>query len=188
MAHEQAYGGVAMKQNPEHPAPVRSFPPNAVHLVRTTQNNTLQLSQMADNKASILMGATFVVFSIAVSRSLGGNLPLSLAVLAVFAFLSSLFAVLAVLPTTRKPPGPIQPNLLFFGHFVDMEEEQWTDAVLDQLQHDETTYRTMLHDIYQNGQVLHRRKYRYLGYAYQCFVVGLLATLVAFVAEVALNY
>ena len=40
----------------------------AIHALRTAQNNTLRLSQMADQKASILMGATFLVFSIAVGR------------------------------------------------------------------------------------------------------------------------
>ena len=46
-----------------------SFPPNAVHLVRTNQQITMQLSQMADQKASILMGATFVVFTLAVGQA-----------------------------------------------------------------------------------------------------------------------
>lgn len=169
------------------PGNYRVFPPNAVHLVRTIQNNTLMLSNMADNKASILMGATFVVFSIAVSRSLSGEVPWSLAMLALFAFLSSLFAVLAVLPSIRKPKGPIVPNILFFGHFADMDEEQWMGEVLTRLEADETVYRTMLHDIYQNGQVLHRRKYRYLAYAYHIFVVGLLATLITFTVELLLS-
>ena len=31
----------------------------------------------------------------------------------------------------------------------------------------------MLHDVYQNGQVLQRRKYRFLGYAYRMFIAGL---------------
>ena len=163
--------------------PARVFPPNAVHLVRTIQNNTLMLSNMADNKASILMGATFVVFSIAVSRSLAGEVPWSLAVLAITSFCSSLFAVLAVLPSIRKPKGPIVPNILFFGHFADMDEDQWTAEVLTRLEQDETVYRTMLHDIYQNGQVLHRRKYRYLAYAYHTFVAGLLVTLATFIFE-----
>ena len=166
----------------------RRFSPNAIHMMRTVQNNTLLLSQMADNKASILMGATFVVFSIAVSRSLSGELPVSLAVLAAFAFASSLLAVLAVLPSTRKPKGPVAPNPLFFGHFTSLEEGEWADDLLDRMQQDETIYRTMMHDIYQNGQVLQRRKYRYLGLAYQTFAIGLLATFVAYGIEFALGY
>ena len=46
----------------------------------------------------------------------------------------------------------------------------------------------MLRDIYQNGQVLRHRKYRFLGYAYGLFIVGLVATLAAFVVELAVGY
>ena len=41
----------------------------------------------------------------------------------------------------------------------------------------------MLHDIYQNWQVLQRKKYRFMGYAYRIFILGLIVTLVSFVAE-----
>jgi hypothetical protein len=130
------------------------------------------------------MGASFVVFSIAIGRASAGDLPLSLAVLALFAFLSSLCAALAVLPRLSKalPPGA-RRNRLFFGHFHDLDEEQWTGDVLAELHADETVFRLMLHDIYQNGQVLHRRKYRFLGYAYRLFVAGLVITLAVFVGE-----
>src|SRR3546814_3304506 len=63
-----------------------SFPPNAVHLVRTNQQLTMQLSQMADQKASILMGATFVVFTLAIgqARAGAGAFALPLTILATF--------------------------------------------------------------------------------------------------------
>ncbi|WP_271078906.1 Pycsar system effector family protein [Aurantiacibacter sp. MUD61] len=164
-----------------------SFSPNAVHMLRTVQNNTLMLSQMADQKASILMGATFLVFSICVSRSLTGELPWSLGILALFAFLSSMLAVLAVLPSVSRPRGKVADNPLFFGHFTAMDEGEWTGSVLEKLEADETVFRAMLHDIYQNGQVLQRRKYRYLGYAYRAFIVGLIVTLVVFGIEFSAN-
>ena len=168
-------------------APVYS--PHAIHMLRTVQNNTLKLSQMADQKASILMGATFLVFSIAVSQAFAGRLPWSLGLLAVFAFFSSLCAALAVLPRLSRslPPGA-RRNPLFFGHFHDLDEAQWTAEVLAALHTDEGVFRAMLHDVYQNGQVLQRRKYRFLGYAYRLFVVGLVATLAAFAVELALAY
>ena len=175
-------------KRPGAPAePVYSL--QAIHLLRTAQNNTLQLSQMADQKASILMGASFVVFSIAVSRAFSGSLPWSLAVLALFAFLSSLCAVMAVLPRVSRslPPG-VARNRLFFGHFHDLDEEQWTRELLAELQRDEGVFRLMLHDIYQNGQVLQQSKYRFLGYAYRLFVAGLIATAAAFAIETALAY
>lgn len=157
-------------------------------MLRTVQVNSLLLSQMADQKASILMGATFLVFSISVSRSLAGDLPYALAILAVFAFLSSLCAVLAVLPSVGKAPEGIRPNLMFFGHFSELDEDEWTQSVLNQLHSDDQVFRMMLHDIYQNGQVLQRRKYRYLSYAYRIFVGGLFFTLAAFVIELSITF
>jgi hypothetical protein len=158
-------------------------------MLRTVQTNTLRLSQMADQKASILMGATFLVFTIAVGQAFAGRLPWSLGILAVFAFLSALCAVLAVVPRLggRLPPGT-RRNKLFFGHFHDLEEDAWTAEVLADLHSDEAVFRSMLHDIYQNGQVLQHRKYRFLGYAYRLFVTGLVLTLAAFAVEFAPAY
>ena len=159
----------------------------AVHLLRTVQLNSLRLSQMADQKASILMGATLLVFSIVLSRSLTGELPWSLMVLAGFAFVSSLCAVMAVLPSLSQklPPGAPR-NKMFFGHFHEQDEEAWMQDVLGDLHADESVFRLMLHDIYQNGQVLQHRKYRFLGYAYRILIAGLLVTLAAFAVEMAL--
>ncbi len=160
----------------------RAFPPNAVHLVRTAQQINVSLSQMADQKASILMGATFVVFSITVGQAsrIGPN-P-AIIVLAFFAFLSAMLAVYAILPSVTPPPGK-DANFLFFGHFTHLKEEEFVESILDKLDHDETIYRAMLRDIYQNGQVLQRKKYRYLGYAYRAFMAGLVITILLLLLE-----
>ena len=171
--------------------PAVSFPPNAVHLVRTNQQLTMQLSQMADQKASILMGATFVVFTLAVgqARAGAGVLAMPLTILATFSFLSALLAVSAVLPRVGKAPpivykdGRDHSNILFFGRFSQMEEDEFIDAVKARLRTEEDLYETMLRDTYQNGIVLARRKYRYLAYAYRLFVVGLTLTFGAFAFE-----
>ena len=169
---------------PSMPSPT-GFSNHAIHLVRTSVQANLALSQMADQKASILMGATFVVFTIAVGQARGGNMTVSLAVLALSAFLSALCAVYAVLPSIRPPKGGFvgKPNKLFFGHFTQLPEDEWADSVIDELRSDETVFRTMLHDVYQNGQVLQSKKYKYLGRAYRTFIVGLSLTVVTFVLE-----
>lgn len=161
-----------------------TYSAHAVHLMRTAQINTLTLSQMADQKASILLGVTFLVFSLTVSRSLVGELQISMLALAGFSFLSSLCAVVAVIPSVQKPRmGQAPPNKLFFGHFAGLDEQEWVQSVLDELKSDETVFRTMMHDVYQNGSVLAKRKYRFLTYAYQLFIIGLVATLTLFVIE-----
>jgi hypothetical protein len=168
--------------------PPGAFSQHAIHTLRTVQNNTLTLARMADQKASILMGASFLVFSIAVSRTLVGRIPWSLTIMAIFAFLSALCGAIAVMPSIGRPKRGGPANKLFFGHFFDREEGEWSEDVLRDLRTDETVFRLMLRDIYQNGQVLKRRKYRFLGYAYGLFIAGLVATLAAFMLELALGY
>lgn len=170
------------------PKPQRVFSENAIHMIRTAQINTLTLSQMADQKASILMGATFLVFSLSISRSLSGEMPMSLVLLALFSFLSSVCAVIAVVPSIGKPVSAkanrgFKPNRLFFGHFTSIDEPEWADSLLDDMVADEAVLRTMMHDLYQNGCVLQHRKYRFLALAYRIFIVGLFVTLVVFAAE-----
>ena len=159
------------------------YPPNAVHMMRTTQLAHLQLSAMADHKASILMGATFVIFTITIGQSHGAMPPLPLLILGGAAFFSAILAVLAILPVTRqrRPTGPL--NVLFFGSFTQLSEDEFTDKIVSRLQSDDSVYRTMAHDIYQNGMVLQNKKYRLLGYAYRVFLVGLVASCIAFVVQ-----
>ncbi len=162
----------------------RKFSAQSVHLIRTAQINTLTMSQMADQKASILIGATFVVFSLAVTRLIGSEITWSTLSLAFTAFLSSLCAVLAVIPVRgRVPEDKKHFNALFFGHFANLAEDEWADALLEEFETDETLFRIMLRDIYQNGQVLHRRKYRFLSYAYRIFLGGLLITWLIYAVE-----
>ena len=158
------------------------YPPNAVHLVRTTQLAQLQLSAMADHKASILMGATFVIFTITLGQARGAAVPLPLLILGGSAFFSAIFAVAAVLPATRtNRDSPL--NLLFFGSFTQLGEEEYLEKLTERLRSEDSIYRTMGRDIYQNGLVLARKKYRFLGYAYRIFLVGLTASFIAFIIQ-----
>ena len=161
--------------------PPKSFPPNAVHVIRTAQQIHVQLSAMADQKASILMGATFVIFTITIGQARNAPAPLPLLILGGAAFFSAVFAVLAILPATHYRRGRL--NLLFFGSFTQLGEDEYLDRLTEQLHADETAYRMMALDMYQNGVILERKKYRLLGYAYRIFLAGLTASFIAFVVE-----
>jgi hypothetical protein len=172
-----------MEKEPDDPG----YPANAVHLVRTTQLAQVQFSAMADHKASILMGATFVIFTITVGKARDAAAPLPLLILGASAFFSAIFAVLAVLPAIRyRKDAPL--NLLFFGSFTQLGEEEYLDRLTERLRKEDSIYRTMGRDIYQNGLVLARKKYRYLGYAYRIFLAGLTASFLAFLAQYVTGY
>jgi len=159
----------------------KTYPANAVHMMRTAQLAQIQLSAMADHKASILMGATFVIFTIAIGQARSGAAPIPLLILGGAAFFSAICAVLAVLPVTRKRKTPATPNLLFFGNFTRMEEEAFIEEVLGRLETEDAFYRTMARDIYQAGCVLQFKKYRMLAWAYRLFLIGLVASCAAYV-------
>lgn len=160
------------------------YVPNAIHLMRTTQQMQLQLSQMADQKASILMGATFVSFTISIGQLAAGKVSPALVILATFALLAVVLSMMVVMPQlgvagTRKLEG----NLLFFGEFARMSEADFMRELKRKLVSDDQLYSAITRDIYQSGQVLAFRKYRYLALAYRTFLLGLVLSFVAFVAQ-----
>ena len=159
------------------------YPANAAHLMRTVQLAQISLSQMADTKASILMGATFVIFTITIGQAHQGGAPIPLLILGGAAFFAAIFAVLAVLPKTGSHKRTAESNLLFFGVFSQMKEAEFVEALLAQLETEEKMYRTIARDIHQGGSILQNKKYRFLGYAYWTFLVGLVLTAGMFLLE-----
>ncbi|HEX8214892.1 MAG TPA: Pycsar system effector family protein [Allosphingosinicella sp.] len=169
--------------------PDYEFPKEVHNLLVTAQTTHVELSAMADSKASILMGATFVVFGLAIEEISSNAATLPLVVLATFSFISTVLSVLAIRPKILKPPrrpGP-HTNLLFFGAFTGMPEDEYVDDIIEILRSEEQTYRRMARDLYQNGQVLQHKKYKYLSYSYTLFLAGLVATFAAILLQMALR-
>lgn len=167
---------------PDSPNPPTSHWPDAVnYMLRTALQSHVQLSLIADQKASILVGASFVVFTLALGES-AASPSLTSIILATAAFLSAVLAVWAIIPSVRRGK-PSNANLLFFGGFAHMEEQEYIDLMLDSTKTHEEAYRLMLRDLYQNGRVLHDRKYRYLAYAFRTFLVGIILAFGSYIAE-----
>lgn len=142
----------------------------ADNLLRTAQQHHVQLSVMADTKASILITVSSIVMTIALSRAGEPHLRPALLTLALSCLTSLILAVIAVLPTFSKGSGP--RNLLFFGHFATMDEDEFMRAMDRMLSCDENVYEAAVRDIYSLGSYLHRKKYRFLRYAYIALLAG----------------
>jgi hypothetical protein len=152
------------------------FSSAAIYMLRTAQQHHVQLSAMADQKASILIGASLVVITMLLGQiqSHGSSAPML--VMGVFTFLAALSALFAVTPSLRKSPQSDEVNWLFFGAFARVSAEDYQHRILSILATDEGVYEAMIRDIYQMGHVLNRKKYRFLSYSYRIFIVGLLLT------------
>ena len=161
------------------------YAPHAVQAVRTATLVNLGLSQMADHKASMLIGAALVIFTLIVGQaSTSGHLPPALLVLGASAFVTALLSVAVVMPSVVPPRhDEDHANLMFFGAFTRLDEAEFTERMLTRLRSDDAMFRMMLCDIYQNGQVLQRKKYRLLGMAYRTMLAGMSLAFVLFVFD-----
>lgn len=143
------------------------------NLLRTIQQHHVQLSFMADTKASLLITISSIVLTVALSRSGEPQLRPALLALAAACLISLLLAIIAVLPTfaPKKRKREAQ-NLLFFGHFSLMDESEFFDEIAGVLSSDATLYEAAARDIYALGSYLYRKKYRYLRLAYVALLAG----------------
>jgi len=153
-----------------------------IYVLRTTQQHHVMLSMVADQKANIVLGA-FLIF-ITVTQSLQENqsdylVPLS--ILSAFFTLAAIFALLVISPRFRDPrPELGRPsNLLFFGSFSVLKQEEYIDALNDNLQNNEQARKLIMKDIYQIGAVL-GKKYANLRLSYLSLGIGIVSSTIAF--------
>jgi len=160
----------------------RKYGGDAIQAIRTASQAQYHLSAMADRKASMMMVASFVVFTICVAQATSrGHLPLPLLVLGISAFLSAVISAVAVMPTIHAAKDlQGERNLMFFGGFADMKEDEYVAEMLNRLADQETFLAMVARDVYQNGQVLAHKKYRLLKIAYSIFILGMFASVAAF--------
>jgi predicted metal-dependent HD superfamily phosphohydrolase len=157
---------------------------------RTTSHNHIQLSQMADTKANIMISVNAIIISIMFSVLLGRleyypHLAIPTLLLAVVSLLAIVFAVLAIRPSvtsgkfTEEDIRQKQTNLLFFGNFHKMELQEYNWAMNEMLKDRDYIYGSMIKDVYFLGIVL-AQKYRYLRISYNIFMYGLIIAVLAF--------
>jgi Family of unknown function (DUF5706) len=147
-------------------------------LLRTIQQHHVQLSAMADTKAGLIITISSIVLTISLSRAGEPQLRAALLTLAVACLLALLLAIFAVLPTfapRKVKGGVVQRNLLFFGHFAALSEDEFLDEMERVIASDAVLYETALRDIYSLGTYLYRKKYRLLRLAYVALVTGFIA-------------
>ena len=156
-------------------------------IVAQSQNN---LSQMADAKSNILISVNAIILSIMIG-SLFENLlsdpylQLPFMTLVVVCVVSMIFAILATRPNvtsgtfTKDDIAAKKTNLLFFGNFHKMGLPDYDWAMTELLADKNYLYSSMIKDTYFLGIVL-AKKYKYLRIAYNIFMYGLIAAMIAF--------
>jgi predicted metal-dependent HD superfamily phosphohydrolase len=160
-------------------------------MFRTTSQNHLMLSQMADNKANILITINSIILSVVVSvlvRKLeeNQNLVVPTILLITVCLSTTVCAILATRPNlstgrfTRDDIKGKRTNLLFFGNFHAMNVEDYEWSMKEMMKDGDYLYGSLIKDIYYLGIVL-GKKYKFLRLAYNIFMYGFVFSIISFI-------
>jgi HD superfamily phosphodiesterase len=160
-------------------------------MFRISSNNHQRLSDMADNKAHIMITTTSIIISVLLSillRKLEDNtyLIFPTILLLTICVITMVFSILATRPTipqgtfTKEDIVNKKVNLLFFGNFYRMNYEEYAAGMQEMMNDRDFLYGSLTKDVYSQGVVL-GRKYRLLRVGYNVFMFGIVASVVSFV-------
>lgn len=165
-------------------------------MFRISSTNHQRLSDMADNKAHIMISTNSIILSVILSlllRKLEDNphLIIPTLLLLIICVVTMVFSILATRPSI--PEGIFTPkdieekkvNLLFFGNFYRMSLGDYQNGMLKMMDDRDFLYGSLIKDVYAQGVVL-GRKYRLLRIAYSVFMFGIVAAVLAFIIASAL--
>jgi predicted metal-dependent HD superfamily phosphohydrolase len=167
-------------------------------MFRTTSENHVTLSGMADTKANIMISINTIILSIIVSvlfRKLE-EFPLLLIptlMLVITCLVTIVMAILATRPTvasgrfTTEDIKNKRTNLLFFGNFHNMELKDYEWGMREMMKDYEYLYGSMIKDIYFLGKVL-AKKYKFLRLSYTIFMIGFVSSIIAFIIAMLTSY
>lgn len=166
-------------------------------MLRTTSENHMQLSGLADSKANILISVNAIIISLILSvliRKIEVDTYLAIPTL-IFLATSVVTIVLAIIATrpkitrgkfSREDVIHGKTNLLFFGNFykTSLEDYKWGMSMM--MRDPNYLYGGLVDDIYYLGTVL-GKKYRILSIAYYVFMLGIIISVIAFVLAILMN-
>jgi len=162
-------------------------------MFRLTSKNHFTLSSIADSKAGTLISISAVIISIIISvliRKLDNNPALIIPTIMILLTLMGtiIFAVLSTRPTvtslglTKNDVKQKKGNLLFFGNFINMPVEDYEWGMQELMADREYLYNNLIRDIYYLGVVL-GKKYRFLRFAYNIFMYGLIVSVLTYIVS-----
>jgi predicted metal-dependent HD superfamily phosphohydrolase len=165
-------------------------------MFRVTLRNHLSLSQIADSKANTLISVNGIIISIVLSAlfpKLDNNpyLLIPALILVSFSVATIIISIVSTIPrtthglVTRDEVSNKRGNLIFFGNFHNMAQNDFEWGVSELMQDKDYLYKSLTRDLYHLGRVLNK-KYAYLRMGYITFVVGLCVSVVAFVISLTL--
>lgn len=182
------------EQSRAHP-PVQKKPVNNAAIqtyFRSNYRNHINLSAIADRKAQMLISVNAILISVLISILSYSNLAetktpllIPITLFLVLGLASLIFSVISARPSVTTHPlqnlsdADRRSNLVFFGHFIQLDVKSYLSDMRALFQDDEALFQAMNRDMYYLGKVLDR-KYRLLHLAYNLFLFGFIGAVVSF--------
>lgn len=164
----------------------------AENLLRIAHQKHQNLSAMADSKAQIMLTISVGVIGISATQVFDPQLQYAAVTLLIASLIAAGFAVFATLPSLPRNDkvDVADPtfNLLLFSDFARLPYAEYEAEMKRVLADRELANQALIEDLHSLGRVLNGRKYRYLGYCYRTFILGLVASVVVLVATLALSW
>ena len=163
--------------------------PSVDFMLRSAQQHHIQLSAMADQKANIVIAFSSIVFTVSLGNIEQLSKSWGFVALASFSLIALVYAILSVVPMVERKgkQSTFTFNPLFFGHFTELDMDDYVTRMKEIIRDDEEVYETLIRDIYQIGDVLKKKKYRYLKISYRLFLLGLFLSAIVFVVQFVLQ-
>jgi len=167
-------------------------------MLRLTSENHVELSNMADGKASILISVNAIIISVILSVLIRRIEVETHLTIPTFLFLASslttiIIAIMATRPKisqgnfSREDILNKNTNLLFFGNFYRSKVNEYQWAMNTMMRDPDYLYSTLIMDIHQLGVVL-ARKYKLIRLAYTVFMIGLFVSVIAFMIAIMVHH
>ncbi len=160
-------------------------------MFRVSSSNHQRLSDMADNKAHIMITVNSIILSAVISlllRKLDENSYLMIPTFMLLAasLITIIFSILATRPTipngifSKKDIDEKKVNLLFFGNFYRMNLPDYKEGMEKMMADSDYLYGSLIMDGFAQGKVL-GKKYQLLRISYNVFMFGLILSVIAFI-------
>lgn len=171
-------------------------------MFKSTYDNHISLSSIADNKANMMISLNTLIMSIIItylgtkSSIIGAEftrnpiLMIPVGILLLTSLASVISAIISAQPEVtsfRLKPNKLKSrriNLLFFGNFTKIPLEDFQNGMHEIMRDKNALYNNMITDIYYLGDVL-SKKYRLLRISYTIFMIGIILTVVSFAVALA---
>jgi hypothetical protein len=140
---------------------------------------------MADSKANMILTVAALMIPLSIRYLESAHLFWSAAVLIFFCLITIIIAAYAAMPKVplKADNGDIPDvnspkfNILFFGSFISMDYELYMRSMEDIMNDHSRSYEAQVREIYNLGQFLATKKYRFVKLAYLNFIAGLVLSL-----------